>query len=1384
MKNNTFKTLKLLIAFCLAMIVSQSIFATNLVVSGVPAGTYSGANGTYAPNGTVNGHTSWKHTTNGYYIYYCSTYNDWEINTATDCGDYLFFTNPTSAEPPLGSWTQNPNPPYNFTTTAYIAEAGAALVPEINVNGNAYSIVDGNYSPNFQYGTKFGSCNITSTSISRSYIIENKGTGALSITGITITGTNATDFTITTNPTGTITAGATATLAVKFDPSTVGDKNATITISNNDSDEGTYDFTINGFGYNPANLTISGITNPAAANGTYVHQGVTNNFEYWKFGSYYLYNDGSSWFIDTDLNSITTLFYSANNGQNPSPLYATSWTAESGTGTAKVTTAVPEADINLLGNGASIVSNDITPSFTDYTNFGSIDAISGTVVKSFTIQNTGGATLSLSGSSPYVAISGTDASDFSISSTPSATIASSGSTTFQVTCNPSSSGTKNATLTITSNDPDEGTYTFAIQGYGFYPQNIAISGITNPAAANGIYVHQGTSNNFEYWKFGSYYLYNDGTSWFIDNDLNSVLAYFISNNNLQNPSPFNVTSWALENGGTGTPALTISAPEMDVQGNSTSIADEDITPSTTDYTDFGSVNTSSATISRTFTIKNTGNAVLNISGTPKVTISGTNASDFTVITQPSATVATTSGTTSFVVSFDPSASGTRTATISIANDDSNENPYNFSIQGTGITAPTVTTQAASSIASTTATGNGTITSLGSPNPTAYGVCWNISGTPTTSDSKTDNGAASATGSFTAAMTGLSANTTYHVRAFATNTAGTSYGTEVTFTTSAIAPTVTTQAVLSTTATTAMISGNITSLGTPNPTAYGVCWNKTGTPTISDSKLSNGAASSTGAFSTLITGLNGNRTYYVRAYATNTAGTSYGDVVSFTTSILTVTWNGTAWSPSAPTANDDAILDADYNAAGFNCNNLTINAGKQLTVTSGNLYVSGNLTLKSDASGTATIVDDQTIAVSGTTTVEQYLTTGRNWYVSSPVGNATSATIIDEVGSKLWNYNETTPAWDEITSNTTTLNEMVGYVVNKASNGVVSFTGDWYNNGDMTINQLSRTIASGTKRGFHLIGNPYPSCVNWKSAVDGLFTSNLEPTIWYRSKNGADYVFDTYNATDNVGTHNYGGTDVTGIIPPLQAFWVRVDADNVEGSVTFNNVMRSHPIVGNKLKANASTNDVVRIQIANGSKTDEAIIVFNSNAANGYDAWDSQKMFTESADVPQIYTTADTEKVVINGLESINTNSNIPLGFKTSKAGTFTISATEINGVDVVVLEDKLLNKTQDLTGSASYTFTSDNVDNSSRFAIRLKANSVTDVPEALKSTIAIVAQNQSIVVKTSETSGTINVYDLLGRVVITKAIEGTKTVLEAPVGVYFVKAQTATNIETKKLVIE
>ena len=102
---------------------------------------------------------------------------------------------------------------------------------------------------------------------------------------------------------------------------------------------------------------------------------------------------------------------------------------------------------------------------------------------------------------------------------------------------------------------------------------------------------------------------------------------------------------------------------------------------------------------------------------------------------------------------------------------------------TSPTVPTATTQAVTGIGTTTATGNGNITILGDPNPTQHGVCWDTNGTPTIVDSKTEEGPATATGAFTSNMTGLSPNTTYYVRAYATNSAGTGYGNDISFKTS-------------------------------------------------------------------------------------------------------------------------------------------------------------------------------------------------------------------------------------------------------------------------------------------------------------------------------------------------------------------------------------------------------------------------------------------------------------------------------------------------------------------------------------------------------------------------------------------------------------------------
>ncbi|KPJ58374.1 MAG: hypothetical protein AMJ46_14285, partial [Latescibacteria bacterium DG_63] len=128
--------------------------------------------------------------------------------------------------------------------------------------------------------------------------------------------------------------------------------------------------------------------------------------------------------------------------------------------------------------------------------------------------------------------------------------------------------------------------------------------------------------------------------------------------------------------------MIIIGPEIEVLGNSQEILDGDTTPSPSDHTNFGNCYVPSGSVTRTFTISNMGLQDLILTGSPdKVIITG--STDFTVTQQPSSPVAANGGTTTFEITFDPSSSGTKTATISIANDDYDEDPYDFVIQGTG-----------------------------------------------------------------------------------------------------------------------------------------------------------------------------------------------------------------------------------------------------------------------------------------------------------------------------------------------------------------------------------------------------------------------------------------------------------------------------------------------------------------------------------------------------------------------------------------------------------------------------------------------------------------------------------------------------------------------------
>lgn len=256
--------------------------------------------------------------------------------------------------------------------------------------------------------------------------------------------------------------------------------------------------------------------------------------------------------------------------------------------------AAPE--MNVVGNGNTIMDGDNSPSTSDFTDFGDVAVSGGQVTRTFTVMNSGTGTLSLNGT-PKVSIGGADAADFSVSAVPSGTINANDSTIFQITFDPSTAGTKSASISVANDDSDENPYNFNITG-------------------------------------------------------NATVM-----------------------------------PEMNIQGNGNTIADGDLTPSLTDHSNFGTVDISGGSIDRTFTIQNTADGILTLTGS-KVTITGADAADYSVITQPANTVAP-GGTSDFVIRFNPSAVGIRSATINVANDDSDENPYNFNIQGTGF-EPTVT----------------------------------------------------------------------------------------------------------------------------------------------------------------------------------------------------------------------------------------------------------------------------------------------------------------------------------------------------------------------------------------------------------------------------------------------------------------------------------------------------------------------------------------------------------------------------------------------------------------------------------------------------------------------------------------------------------------------
>jgi len=215
--------------------------------------------------------------------------------------------------------------------------------------------------------------------------------------------------------------------------------------------------------------------------------------------------------------------------------------------------------------------------------------------------------------------------------------------------------------------------------------------------------------------------------------------------------------------------------------------------------------------------------------------------------------------------------------------------------------PFLTTSPLTSIASTTVMCGGDITNTGGAPITSRGVCWDVNQNPTILNSKVEEREINAgSGAFTISITNLNPGTTYYFRAFATNIAGTSYGNQVIGTTYAVLPDVTTMEASNIAETSFRLSAAITYDGGSPVTARGICWSRNQYPTINNNRTDEGTGVS--SFVSTISGLSHNTTYYVRAYATNSMGTSYGNEITVKTLFnpwhphIPVPINDITWAP--------------------------------------------------------------------------------------------------------------------------------------------------------------------------------------------------------------------------------------------------------------------------------------------------------------------------------------------------------------------------------------------------------------------------------------------------------------------------------------------------------
>lgn len=393
--------------------------------------------------------------------------------------------------------------------------------------------------------------------------------------------------------------------------------------------------------------------------------------------------------------------------------------------------------------------------------------------------------------------------------------------------------------------------------------------------------------------------------------------------------------------------------------------------------------------------------------------------------------------------------------------------------------------------------------------------------------------------------------------------------------------------------------------------------------------------------------------------------------------------------------------------------------------------SGNLSLNLN---TGAIAGSGTGDITGKVTVSRDMTAGWH-YVGIPLQNTTYAEFNDDITLATNNFyvykesvanNITNIGWTRImpASMSTTFagqkysggpTNMTGYGLKfAAATTNVDVTGDYVHSTTFTTGPMSFTNSGNPAAdGWHLLGNPFPSYFDWNSA--GVTRVNINAGIlFYNPSIGSNTGYVPASGMVPEAYINGGSP----YIPAMQAFWIQTNNSGASVTVTKNARIVNPAIApyGAPSFYRQASTDVKTIKLSAGGSgcKDETVLRFSPLATNDFDNDFDLSKFKNDTQCPSVYTTANGLQYAINSLSEIMPGTSVPLNFETSSFGFQTLSvinSDNFNGT-MVILEDKLLNKKQNLSENPLYSFSSQKGDSAARFVITFEEGTITSTNEA------------------------------------------------------------------------